>query len=266
MMLRIENLTFRHAHHTEDILHGITFNAEPGKITTILGPNGSGKTTLFRCIAGLWNPKEGAVLFDDRPLSGLSSVNRARLLAIVPQEHEPPFPYSVFDIVLMGRAAHVGLFSAPSKRDYAAADEAIGMVGISHLADRPYTRISGGERQLVLIARALAQDSPILILDEPTSHLDFRNQIVVLEKVRSIVSAKGLIALMTLHDPNLALLFSDQAILISEGIVIAKGNPRDVISAEHLFAMYGIPVEVLSHNGIGFICPKTDRTGGGPAK
>ncbi len=261
-MLRIENLTFRHAHHEADILHSVTFDAGPGKITTILGPNGSGKTTLFRCIAGLWKMKEGAVLFEGRTLRGLSPAERARLLAIVPQEHEPPFPYSVFDIVLMGRATHVGIFSVPSRRDYAAAYDAIGIAGISHLAERPYTRISGGERQLVLIARALAQDSPILILDEPTSHLDFRNQIVILEKVRSIVAERGLTALMTLHDPNLALLFSDHAILIKNGSVIADGNPQEVISAQNLLEMYGISVDVLRNNGMGFICPKIDRATG----
>jgi iron complex transport system ATP-binding protein len=260
-MLSIENLTFRHARHTDDILHGITFKAEPGKITTILGPNGSGKTTIFRCISGLWSPRKGTIQFDDRSLNDLSIVDRARLLAVVPQEHEAPFPYSVFDIILMGRAAHVGIFSAPSKRDYESVDAAIDTVGIRHLAERPYTRISGGERQLVLIARALAQETPILILDEPTSHLDFRNQIIVLEKVRSVVYEKNLIALITLHDPNLALLFSDQAILISCGSVIASGNPGDVISACNLFMMYGIPVDVLDNNGMGFICPKINRSG-----
>jgi len=255
-MLSLERISFRHHRQTDDIISGITFDAAPGEITTILGPNGSGKTTLFRCIAGLWMPQTGSVAFNGVDLARLPAHLRARHLAVVPQDHEPPFPYSVFDIVLMGRASHVAMFSAPAEHDLAATHAAIARVGIEHLAERPYTKISGGERQLVLIARALAQETPVLILDEPTSHLDFRNQILVLEKVRSIVADKNLVALMTLHDPNLALLFSHQVILIREGCILDRGTPRNVITAEHLHEMYGIPVEVVHNNGIGFICPQ----------
>ncbi len=254
-MLSIENLTFRHARADADVIHRVTFDADAGAITTILGPNGSGKTTLFRCIAGLWVAQQGSVRFNEQHFTTLSAHDRARILAVVPQDHEPPFPYSVFDIVLMGRASHVAMFSAPSAHDIDAAREAIDSVGIGHLAERPYTKISGGERQLVLIARALAQHSPVLILDEPTSHLDFRNQILVLQKVRSIVMEKKLTALMTLHDPNLAMLFSHKVILISEGRIVEAGSPKAVITAANLFAMYGIDVSVVNNNGTGFICP-----------
>ncbi len=254
-MLRIEQVTFRHKGAREDVIRESTFTADAGEITTILGPNGSGKTTLFRCISGLWAPQRGHIRFAGRDMTGLPAHARARMLAVVPQEHEPPFPYSVFDIVLMGRASHVAMFSAPSAHDLEAAREAIANVGIEYLAERPYTKISGGERQLVLIARALAQQSPVLILDEPTSHLDFRNQILVLEKVRSIVIERKLTALMTLHDPNLALLFSHQVILISEGRILDAGSPKSVITADNLRSMYGIEVSVISGNGAGFICP-----------
>ncbi|KAF0180206.1 MAG: ABC-type cobalamin/Fe3+-siderophore transport system ATPase component [Nitrospirae bacterium] len=254
-MLSIENLTFRHARAAADVIHRVTFEADAGAITTILGPNGSGKTTIFRCIAGLWTVQQGSVRFGGRELTALSAHNRARLIAVVPQDHEPPFPYSVFDIVLMGRASHVAMFSAPSESDLTAARDAIESVGIAHLAERPYTKISGGERQLVLIARALAQHSPVLILDEPTSHLDFRNQLLVLEKVRSIVIEKKLTALMTLHDPNLAMLFSHKVILVSEGRILDSGSPEAVITARNLHAMYGIDVSVVINNGVGFICP-----------
>lgn len=261
-MLRIDNLSFKHTGSASEVISGFTFSGEAGEITTILGPNGSGKTTLFRCIAGLWKPQRGNVSFRKSDMTRLSAHERARLLAVVPQDHEPPFPYSVFDIVLMGRAGHVAMFSAPSEHDISAAHAAIVSVGIGHLSERPYTKISGGERQLVLIARALAQETPILILDEPTSHLDFRNQIIVLEKVRSIVTEKGLTALMTLHDPNLALLFSHQVVLINEGHLIASGKPQQVVTAEHLQAMYGIPVTVVRNNGTGFICPQVTSTVG----
>jgi iron complex transport system ATP-binding protein len=258
-MLHVENLSFRHHGSKQEIVHDISFASGAGAITTILGPNGSGKTTLFRCLIGLWKPQHGRVCFGDCELTHLSAHERARLIAVVPQDHEPPFPYTVFDIVIMGRASHVALFSAPSERDVSAAQHAIARVGIEHLSDRPYTKISGGERQLVLIARALAQQAPVLILDEPTSHLDFRNQVLVLETVRSVVLERGLTALMTLHDPNLALLFSDQALVLCAGRIVAKGKPKQVITPDTLREVYGIEVSVVNHNGTGFICPKVSR-------
>jgi iron complex transport system ATP-binding protein len=262
-MLQVDNFSFRHSKEAQDIIHDISFSAGEGEITTVLGPNGSGKTTLFRCLVGLWRPQHGRMRFGDRELMHLSAHDRARLIAVVPQDHEAPFPYTVFDIVIMGRASHVALFSGPTDRDVAAAHYAIASVGIEHLSDRPYTKISGGERQLVLIARALAQQAPVLILDEPTSHLDFRNQVLVLETVRSIVLERGLTALMTLHDPNLALLFSDQALVLGAGQIMAKGKPKQVITADTLRAVYGIEVSVVNYNGTAFICPKVSHHSAG---
>lgn len=225
-------------------------------MATILGPNGSGKTTLLKCISGIWNPRQGAIRYGDRNLTKLSYAERAGLIAVVPQEHEPPFPYTVADIVLMGRASHVSLFSAPVREDILAADSAMEQIGVDHLRDRPYTKISGGERQLVLIARALAQETPILLLDEPTSHLDFRNQILVLSKVRDIVRRKALTVLMTLHDPNLAMQFSDYVVMIVEGKVLAQGLPVEVLTPDNLKSMYFLDVSVIHHNGINIICPE----------
>lgn len=255
-MLDIQKLFFSHPQAGTDILKGIDFRMHEGRMTALLGPNGSGKTTLFKCISGLWRPREGAILFGGRDITVLSSVQRAGIIALVPQEHEPPFPYSVSDVVLMGRAAHISMFSSPSKQDVLKSDEAMETVGISHLKARPYTKISGGERQLVLIARALAQESPILILDEPTSHLDFRNQILILTKVRDIARQRGLTVLMTLHDPNLAMLFSDDVVMIHEGSVMSRGLPQEVITADNLKRMYGIEVAVISHNGTKVIYPE----------
>ena len=255
-MLDIQRLSFRHPGAGTDILKGIDFRMHEGRMTTLLGPNGSGKTTLFKCISGLWQPREGAILFGGKDMTALSSEQRAGIIAIVPQEHEPPFPYSISDVVLMGRAAHISMFSSPSKQDVLKSDEAMETVGIFHLKERPYTKISGGERQLVLIARALAQETPILILDEPTSHLDFRNQILILTKVREIARRRGLTVLMTLHDPNLAMLFSDDVVMINEGTVMSCGLPGEVITADNLKRMYGINVAVISHNGTKVICPE----------
>ena len=255
-MLEIKEMYFRHKNQKRDVLKNINFIAEKGKITTILGPNGSGKSTLFKCICGLWKYYRGEVKVDEKSVERLSYSERAKLFSIVPQEHEPPFPYKVFDVVLMGRASYVSLFSAPGKKDYRRAEEALELVGINHLKDIPYTQISGGERQLVLIARALAQDSPVMLLDEPTSHLDFRNQIKVLKKVKEIAKEKGLAVVLTLHDPNLALFFSDKVIMLKQGEVMCNGNPGEVINERNLKKVYGIEVFVINYNGINMVCPK----------
>jgi len=257
-MLVTKDLYFRHLHGKADILKGVSFSIAEGLMTTLLGPNGSGKTTLFKCLSGLWHPRQGSILFGDQDLMKLSYGRRAGIIAIVPQDHEPPFPYTVADVVLMGRVSHVSLFSVPSKDDYLAAAEAIEKVGIAHLRERSYTKISGGERQLVLVARAIAQDAPILILDEPTSHLDFRNQILILSKVREIVRKKGLTVLMTLHDPNLAMQFSDHVVMIETGRIIAQGAPCDVLTQENIRQIYDIDVKVISHNGTNIIYPQVN--------
>lgn len=254
-MLSINNLCFNHSGAKDYILKDISFSAEKSSITTILGPNGSGKTTLFRCIAGLWKQSSGEISFDGKSIDRLSFRNRARIFSLVPQDHEPPFPYSVLDVVLMGRAFNVGIFSAPGKRDYEIAEEAISTVGIEHIKNKPYTKISGGERQLTLIARALTQKTPVMLLDEPTSHLDFRNQIRILKKLREIVREKGLILIMTLHDPNLAMLFSDKIVVINSGIKIEEGLPDRVMTEELIEKVYGIKVKKARIDGQSIILP-----------
>lgn len=264
-MLRVEGLHFRHHWRSEredgaeDVLKGVGFFAPEGRMTVVVGPNGSGKTTLFKCIAGLWTPRKGIVIFADRDLTRISPRARAKLLALVPQEHDPPFPYRVFEMVLMGRTPHLSLFSTPSQRDREAAYTALEIMGIAALADRPYTKISGGERQLVLLARALAQEAPLLLLDEPTSHLDFRNQIAILEKVRQTMERKGWTVLMTLHDPNLALQFADHVVMMGQGLVPAQGSPAEVLTAERIKDLYGLDVSVIHHNGVPIIHPEVRR-------
>lgn len=255
-MIEIQDIYYKHPHCHEHVLKGITLQAGRGKLTTILGPNGSGKTTLFKCIAGLWKPEQGDILFEGNSILRCSHDKRAKIIAVVPQEHEPPFPYSVFDAVLMGRSSHVNIFSAPSKRDYAKTEEAIEEVGICHLRERPYTKISGGERQLALVARALAQETPVMLFDEPTSHLDFRNQVLVLSKVKEIVRQRQVIAVMTIHDPNLAMLFSDSVVIVNHGNVLAQGSAVTVIDEENLRSIYGIDVSVVSVNGTRVVTPK----------
>jgi len=254
--MEIKDIHFRHHHSDKVVLKGITFQAERGKLTTILGPNGSGKTTLFRCIAGLWAPQRGDIVFESKSIVNLGHDKRAKIIAVVPQEHEPPFPYSVFDVVLMGRSAHVDIFSTPSKKDYAKAEAAIAAVGIEHLKNQPYTKISGGERQLILIARAIAQDSPVMLFDEPTAHLDFRNQVLVLRKIREIINEKQVIAIMTIHDPNLAMLYSDNIVMINGGSIVAYGKAEEVIDEKNLNRIYSMDVSVININNIKVVMPK----------
>lgn len=254
-MLEVRNLKFRHKNQKEEVLKGVSFTANPGEITTILGPNGAGKSTIFKCITGIWKDYKGEILVDKKRIDELPFKRRAKLFSVVPQEHDPPFPYSVFDVVLMGRASYVGIFSSPGKEDYKKVEEALELVGISHLKEIPYTKISGGERQLTLIARALAQDAPVIILDEPTSNLDFRNQFIILSKIKEIIKEKKLIGVITLHDPNLASIFSDKVIIMKEGKIVREGSPKEVLTNEILKKVYEVEVKVINHDGICLVFP-----------
>lgn len=262
-MIHINDIHFRHPNTATAVLRGISLRARRGQLTTILGPNGSGKSTLFKCIAGLWQPEKGEIAFGEASILNYSHQERAKLISVVPQDHEPPFPYTVFDAVLMGRAAHVGMFSSPSEKDRLATERAIEDVGIGHLCDKTYTKISGGERQMVLVARALAQEAPVMLFDEPTSHLDFRNQVLVLRKVREIIAERQVTAVLTIHDPNAAMLFSDSVVLINGGRVMAQGPPREVITEESLHAVYGIEVVIGKFKGAMVITPHLIATSGG---
>ncbi|MDD5153116.1 MAG: ABC transporter ATP-binding protein [Desulfovibrionales bacterium] len=255
-MMEVKGLQFHHPHSHDPVLKGISFGVNSGEVTAILGPNGSGKTTLFNCIAGLWRHQKGEIVFQDNNISHLPHEKRAKILAVVPQEHDPPFPYSVLDAVLMGRVSHVGIFATPSKDDYLKAEEAMEAVGIAHLKERAYTRISGGERQLALIARGLAQQPRVMLLDEPTAHLDFRNQIHVLSTIRELTRKENLTTLVTLHDPNLSAMFSDRVILLGQGQIVDEGDPGAVITPENLRQVYDLEVEWIGDNGRRFIYPR----------
>jgi iron complex transport system ATP-binding protein len=255
-MIEVTGLTFMHRGAKEPVLRRIDFEANGAEVTALLGPNGSGKTTIFQCILGLWKFQEGEVRLSGESVAQLKRPEIAKRVSSVPQDHEPPFPYSCLDIVLMGRTAHVGVFSSPSPEDKTLAGEAMKTLGIDHLIERPYTQVSGGERQMVLIARCLAQNAPAMLLDEPTAHLDFRNQITILKKVKQIVVERGLVALMNLHDPNMALLFADRVLLLKNGTLVAQGPPHEVITRESLLEVYGLEVEFVSENGCRVICPR----------
>jgi iron complex transport system ATP-binding protein len=221
-----------------------------GEVLALLGPNGGGKTTLLKTLLGLLVPKAGEVRLDDRRLGSYDSRERARLVAYVPQSHQATFAFTVETIVLMGRTAHGNLFSRPTASDRAVAARSLERFGIAHLRDRPYTMISGGERQLALLARALAQEPRFIVLDEPTASLDFGNQGKVMREIRSL-AASGHGVLFTTHDPNHALRAADRAYLLRDGARIADGPVGSVLTCEQLTALYGAPVEQVTDASAG---------------
>jgi len=221
-----------------------------GEVLALLGPNGGGKTTLLKTLLGLLAPQSGEVRLGGKPLAGYASRERARLIAYVPQTHAATFAFTVEAVVLMGRTVHGNLFSRPSAADRAVAARVLERFGIAHLAERPYTEISGGERQLALLARALAQEPQFIVLDEPTASLDFGNQGKVMREIRAL-AASGLGVLFTTHDPNHAMRAADRAYLLKQGTRLAEGVTVSVLNRLQLEALYGTPVEVLTDTGSG---------------
>jgi iron complex transport system ATP-binding protein len=223
---------------------GLDVSLREGEVLALLGPNGSGKTTLLKTLLGILRPLAGEALIDGRSIAAWSARERARRIAYVPQSHAPTFAFTVESVVLMGRTAHGNLFSRPSATDREVTARALERFGIAALAARPYTMISGGERQLVLLARALAQEPRFIVLDEPTASLDFGNQGKVMRELRALAAA-GHGVLFTTHDPNHALRAADRAFLMRDGCGIAEGRVRDVLTRAQLEALYGAPVEML---------------------
>ncbi|MCL4798183.1 MAG: ABC transporter ATP-binding protein [Burkholderiales bacterium] len=242
--VRLETRALAFGHPGRTLARDVGFTLAAGEALAVLGPNGGGKTTLFRTLLGLLPRHGGEILLDGRALEDWDRRSLARTLGYVPQQHAGYFNFTVREAVLMGRTAHVGLFATPAEADRAAAAEAIEALGIGPLADRIYTRISGGERQLALIARALAQGPRLLVMDEPTASLDFGNQALVLRQIRAL-AARGIGVIFSTHDPDHALACADRVMLLKDG-VLALGAPHEAISPESLERLYGVHVDVVS--------------------
>jgi iron complex transport system ATP-binding protein len=241
MRLSARDLSIGYRNHL--VGEHIDLTLDAGEVLVLLGPNGAGKTTLFRTLLGLQRALSGAVLLDERPVERMRPAEIARHMAYVPQAHATEFPYTALDVVLMGRTARLGSFASPGAADEQVARDKLAALGIGELEDHDYTRISGGQRQLTLIARALAQETPILVMDEPTASLDFGNQAMVLGRIRDL-AREGYGIVLSTHDPDHALLVGTRVAVIADGGLRAVGAPQDVVTAEMLSAIYRTQVIV----------------------
>lgn len=233
-----------------EVLKGVDFVIPRGKIVCLMGQNGSGKTTLIDAITGVNKIKKGEILIDGKDLRGMRPAEVARKIAYVPQLHTVTFPYLVRDVVLMGRTAYAGIFGGPKKEDERIAEEAMRKTGIYEFADRPYSQLSGGEIKLVLLARALGQDSELIIMDEPTAHLDLRNELKFLETALSAVNNEGKTLLISTHSPSRAFFFSRLkaeviAALMKDGKIYASGAPEEVITSASVSEVFGVNAEII---------------------
>lgn len=249
-LVEIRNASFSYGDNI--VFKDISFTLEEGQVLCLLGPNGSGKTTLLECIMGLASLNGGSILLNNNDISRLKAHEIARAIAYVPQIHERTFPYRVIDIVLMGRAPYTSLFSSPDCEDVEIAKEALSSVGMGSFLYRPYTRLSGGECQLVMLARALAQETPIIVMDEPTAHLDLEHELQILQTVIKLVRGRNLAVIMATHSPNQAFTFENSsvdvlaAMLYKSGIQ-AFGRPFEVITVDNMKTVFNIDSKIISY-------------------
>lgn len=234
-MIEVNSISFRHGAASDALFENLSFTLRKGQTLALLGRNGRGKTTLLKCLAGLLTPSAG-------------SIDLQGAVGYVPQQFSAPFDYTVRDVVLMGRARHIGMFSSPSSADRQHAAAAIGLVGLDDLAGRAIGSLSGGERQLALIARALASEAEIVLLDEPAAALDFRNQALMLALLHRLARERGLTIVMTTHEPTHAIEIADRAMLLHGEGRYEEGSMSEVCTEAGLSALYGIPMRHVGHH------------------
>ncbi len=250
-ILEVNNISF--SYDDELIFEEISFSINKGDVLCVLGPNGTGKTTLIKCLNGLQDIDSGEILINGKNIKKLSFSQISKHVGYIPQSHVPSFPFSVFDVVLMGRSPYLKLTESPRKEDEKIAEKSLKTLGIYDLKDKEYTNLSGGERQLVFLARVLTQQPDILILDEPTSHLDFGNQIKLLEIVDKL-SDSGLSVIMSSHFPDHAFLSSTKVAIMKDKKFIDFGTPDEVVTEENLEKAYSIEVKLIELNENRKVC------------
>jgi iron complex transport system ATP-binding protein len=258
-LLEAERLSF--AYGATPVLREVTLAVGRGEILGVIGPNGGGKTTLLRLLAGALVPARGSVHLDGLPLGTIPRRALARRLAVVSQDPVLAFPFTVLEVVLMGRAPHLSPFAFPGARDLAIARAAMARLDVGGLEGRPIDRLSGGERPRVLLARALAQEPEVLLLDEPTTHLDLRHQARIREVVEALAREHGVAVVTVLHDLNLAAEACGRLVLLADGRIVGEGSPADVLTRETLGAAYatGVRVTTCADTGRVVVLPAFDR-------
>ncbi|MGD9806659.1 MAG: ABC transporter ATP-binding protein [Hyphomicrobiaceae bacterium] len=259
--MRLEAIDLTFGYDGQPVGRDVSLTIERGEVLCLLGPNGCGKTTLFKTILGLLPAIGGRVTIDGVDLTSLSRSDIAHRMAYVPQAQSGVFPYTALDLVLMGRTVHRGFFSGPTREDRAFARDALAELGIADLADRDVMRLSGGQRQLVLVARAIAQAAPLIVMDEPTASLDFGNQVRVLADIKRLAT-QGVGIVLSTHDPDHAFAIGTRVALMRDGCLITTGAPADVLTANRLQEVYGVPVTIEHLSTGGIICaPKYGASG-----
>jgi iron complex transport system ATP-binding protein len=255
MIYEVSDLHFSY-NKKREVLQGVSFCADKGDFICLLGENGAGKTTLFRCMLGLLKGYRGSIEVADRPLESYPARELAKHIAYIPQEHRPTFNYTVLQTALMGTTPTLSRFRSPGKSEEATALESLDRLGIRRLAESGFAEISGGERQLVLIARALAQHSEVLIMDEPTANLDYGNQIRVMRTIRALAS-EGYLILLSTHNPEHALQYSEKVLVMRSGKTDLFGKTREVLTESVLTELYNVPVkvhEIRTQEGLVPVC------------
>ncbi len=247
-MIALDGVCFSYNGREHAVLRDLSLSLPAGAITAILGPNGSGKTTLLHLMLGLLTPQGGVIRLAGQPQAGYSRRQMSQLIGLVPQEEHSPFDFSVLDYVLLGRAPYLGALAMPGQADYRLAQAALQTTGLTHLQHRTIPTLSGGERQLAVMARALAQQPRILLLDEPTSHLDLGNKARLIEILRAL-AGQGVSIVLTTHDPEVAAAIAGFVVLMRRGQVLAAGEADSVLTAEQLSETYGVAVRVFQIEG-----------------
>jgi iron complex transport system ATP-binding protein len=242
-MLSARQLTFAYRAGSSPALRDVSLDLTPGIVIGLFGPNGSGKSTLLRCLNGSLEPQSGDIILDQQPLRHLTRRQIARQIAVVQQDSPADIPLTVRGVVLLGRFPHQGTLESESAEDFAIAERCMDRLAITHLASRPFVELSGGERQRTIIARALAQQAPILLLDEPNTHLDLPHQLEVYRLARSL-AAEGIAVLMICHDLLIAPLMMDRAVIMQDAAIVADGPPRDVLTPERLKQTFATPAQI----------------------